>query len=514
MNKEKKLQLMDIIVFILIIMITIITICNDRISGMIDAYFLPEERNKAYYDIMNNPLKLYESKELAENGTKNLLANYLRSGDRDLGYSITVNEDGTFVFSGNYSGANNIYEIITPIGIGFDLPSGDYVLSDGGASSESGVSIQLTGVKRMIGGGTEAVPIASLPGTASFHWDRDSDIEIYCEMVVRSGASAESLKFSPMLLKTEDSVDQEYLPCLTTQYDWEENELDGVKVYKYDIYKGAMDGELITKNDWNIFLNSIKFQMQADRAVIDLKDGYGIDIRKNDYPMATYGKLNVSMTISDGQLINIVDYDRIISVINSNSGSRAIKVKITANEENNEESIAVQKNEFGPTATLELQGIRDFYSYLKMLDSENYTILLAIKDEGVDALNRETMELLCRLGIKTNLIDNEKSNINNKKYYGYSFCSVLRQREAEVEKLGEEKLTISGKFSDGKDYVIDSAGLKTEEANATIRIGENEYSMNLRGINFVIYDENQHSVVDSVCFDTNSGLLCHRQARK
>ena len=172
-------------------LITIATICNNKFSDMVDDFLLPERRNKGYYESIGRPTKLSESRKLYENGTKNLLANYMKSGDRDAGYSITVNADGSFLFSGDYMGESTTHEDITPRGVGFFLPSGDYVLSDGGASDDS-VYVKITGVKRMIGGLTEWVTIASLPNNASFHWDRDSNLEIYCEMVIRPGASGDA----------------------------------------------------------------------------------------------------------------------------------------------------------------------------------------------------------------------------------------------------------------------------------------------------------------------------------
>ena len=320
MSRDTKLKVIDIIVFALIILGSITLFFNNKFSGRIDDFFLPERRNKGYYDILNNPSKLYESKEISENGTKNLLTNYLKSGYRDQGYSIIVNADGTYIFSSNYTWKSNSYEAITPRGAEFDLPSGDYVLSDGGASSVDSVYIKMTGVKQTTGGDDEYITLASLPDNALFHWDRDSGMELYCEMVICPGSSVDNLKFSPMLLKAEDSVSEEYMPCMTADYYLVENETgEGVKLYKYSIDKAALDGKEVTRDDWKIFLNSLKHQMQADRALIDLKDGYGITILKKNYPTATYGKFNGSSSVVDGQEINITDFEEVIRLINTNS---------------------------------------------------------------------------------------------------------------------------------------------------------------------------------------------------
>ena len=320
MSKDTKLKLIDLIVFVLIILGTVILFFNNKFSGRIDDFFLPERKNKGYYEILNNPSKLYESKEISEHGTKNLLTNYLKSGNRDQGYSITVNADGTYIFSSNYTWKSNSYEAITPRGVGFDLPSGDYVLSDGGASSVDSVYIKMTGVKQTTGGGIEYITLASLPDNASFHWDRDSGMELYCEMVICPGSSVDNLKFSPMLLNAKDTVNEEYMNCMTADYYSAENETgEGFKLYKYSIDKAALDGKEVTRDDWKIFINSLKYQMQADRALIDLKDGYGITILKKDYPIATYGKFNGSSAVVVEQETNIADFDEVIRLINTNS---------------------------------------------------------------------------------------------------------------------------------------------------------------------------------------------------
>lgn len=319
MCKKKKLQLFDIIVFVLVIMIAVITFSNNKFSVVLDNIFLPERRNKGYYELLNSPSQLSESRKLYENGTKNLLANYLWSGDREAGYKIIVNADGSFRFSGNYLGENDTYERIVPIEVGLELPSGEYILSDGGASSEDNIYVKIVGAKQMFDGTADYIT-ASLPDNPLLHWDGDSDRILYCELVICPGASANNLIFSPMLLRIDEVVDQKYQPCITPNYDWENyKEEEEVKVKKYYIDKNTMDGETVTQDDWKIFLNSLRFQMQAERAVIDLKDGYGIDIQKKEYPQATYGKLNVSLTVSEGQEINIMDYDEVIRVINSHS---------------------------------------------------------------------------------------------------------------------------------------------------------------------------------------------------
>ncbi len=159
-----------------------------------------------------------------------------------------------------------------------------------------------------------------------------------------------------------------------------------------------------------------------------------------------------------------------------------------------------------------MKNIKDMYEYLKAIDCKGGTLFIAIKDDGVNTLNFGLLNLLRKIGVKSNLLVQGKNDIKSKKYFQNSFYSVLEQGKVVDEKISEGKLVSSGELLDGASYIIESCGQKTGEAKTSIQINGVEYAMNMRGMNIVVYDEEKHKVVDTVCFDTNSGLQCHRQA--
>ncbi|OON88453.1 hypothetical protein BXO88_01285 [Oribacterium sp. C9] len=500
-NENKIIKKIDLAVFLLLITVTAMSFRYKEVSEMIDRFFLSEKRNPGYYEILNNYGKSYISDELYEKGTKNLMVNALWSGMRDAGYSIDVHPDGGFAVSGSYKGDGDRYEYPMSTDRGLILPVGDYILSDGGASSEDGISLRVVGVQYMRGGETNYVSVACLPERASFHWYGDVNTELLIDMVVRPGFKTEGLEVRPMLLKTDDTSSGstkneiiydggmksksqkkiEFQPCLTPNYEWEnEGYIVHSRYYLYSISKGAIDGEVVTDADWSVLTNSIRYQMQADHAIIDLLDGTGIEIEKKEFPNAVYGKLDSSKRVREGIEIKITDLREVMDMIQEQH-------------------------------QVKLDQIRDFYDYLKALDGKDYTVFIVVKDEGVNALNHGSMKLLKKLGVKTRLIESDKENNLRKQNLYHSYYAILKCGKVLEEKIGAEKLTAFGKLQNGVGYTIESEGAVTGEEKASIKIDGVEYAMNLRGMNFVVYDEEKHEVVDSVCFDTNAGLWCHRQ---
>jgi hypothetical protein len=75
--------------------------------------------------------------------------------------------------------------------------------------------------------------------------------------------------------------------------------------------------------------------------------------------------------------------------------------------------------------------------------------------------------------------------------------------------LEPERLSLQGVLTGGITYELVSAGLDYGDASS-IRLDGVEYSVNNRGLNFVVLDTETGEVVDSVCFDTCIGLQASR----
>ena len=148
-----------------------------------------------------------------------------------------------------------------------------------------------------------------------------------------------------------------------------------------------------------------------------------------------------------------------------------------------------------------LNEISVFIDYLSKLQDSDYTILLAVRDDGFGAINNSLAQSLQALGIKTEISGN---------IYRHSYYAVLSPDRDPVEEVSEQELDHAGNLPDGSTYRVTSCGMLTGAPLAFILIDGQEWSMNRRGMNFVVYDNAQHKVVDTVCFDTNSGLYAYR----
>lgn len=147
-----------------------------------------------------------------------------------------------------------------------------------------------------------------------------------------------------------------------------------------------------------------------------------------------------------------------------------------------------------------LQFETDFSEYLKMIDDDNFTVFISVRDEGVKALTNDMRKGLRKLGIETRF----------KGKYRNSFYAVISHGEVVSEASGKEKLNYEGTVGDqALSFSVVSAGHDCGNVSSIVLNGT-EYSRNKRGMNLVVYDEQTRSVVDSVCFDTHDELKVTR----
>ena len=253
-------------------------------------------------------------------------------------------------------------------------------------------------------------------------------------------------------------------------------------VSRYTFLKGALDGEIVTMDDWKVLSNNIVYQIQTDEAVLDFRDGTGVVVKKEEFPTGTYGTLQGAEIEGDGKVIDVSDYSAVMATVNEGSYSEG----------------------------KDLKDITDFYTYLKTLNGTEYTVFIAVCEEGTSSLNDKLVELLKKLGVKTDLNERAEDSVLDRIHYRDSYYAVLFHGESLDENVSHDKIATSGNLVGGTEYEIESAGYDTGEPVASIKISGEEYAMNQIGMNFVVYDEKNHEVVDRVCFDTHEGLFCHR----
>lgn len=138
-----------------------------------------------------------------------------------------------------------------------------------------------------------------------------------------------------------------------------------------------------------------------------------------------------------------------------------------------------------------------FVEYLDGLDKvkEKYIICISVKDTPGVQYKNAFSEPMKRLGLSINL----------EKQHWHSYLAVIDCGHVVYEKLGDIEEQLSRNIIiDGIDIQVSSSGFRSANTSE-IFIDGVDYSVNMRGLNFVVYDKEQHIVIDSVCFDTNVG---------
>jgi len=150
--------------------------------------------------------------------------------------------------------------------------------------------------------------------------------------------------------------------------------------------------------------------------------------------------------------------------------------------------------------TGEMVGVPQLYAanvhdYLKMLDKKHYVIFISAKNDEENALPDSTIKSLQELGLH---IDRESKG---------HYCAIL-DGENIHEETSEQALEWNAPLSGNPhmQYSLKSTGASSESISS-ILINGREYSKNLPGLNFVIYDNQLKQVIDSACLDTHSGEL-------
>ena len=126
-----------------------------------------------------------------------------------------------------------------------------------------------------------------------------------------------------------------------------------------------------------------------------------------------------------------------------------------------------------------------FHEFLQSLKGKNF--IISIMDEGTDALTNIIIDDLHSIGVKTDL----------KGKHRYSYYAIALGNEV-TEKISLERISYNETI-DGKKIDVISSGHGAGSLSS-IMIDGVEYSQNVRGMNFVVLDEDE--VLESVSFDT------------
>lgn len=129
------------------------------------------------------------------------------------------------------------------------------------------------------------------------------------------------------------------------------------------------------------------------------------------------------------------------------------------------------------------------------LKNYNYTIYVAVKDIQGYSLTEDVTTKLQLLGF-------DQANILLEKEY-HSFIGILNGGKLTYQFVGDgdEPGIYKGMINE-QPVVVESKTLKGGNLSS-VNIGSVEYAPNLRGLNFVVVDNETRDVVDSVAFDTH-----------
>ncbi|MBP3922758.1 MAG: EpsG family protein [Ruminiclostridium sp.] len=129
--------------------------------------------------------------------------------------------------------------------------------------------------------------------------------------------------------------------------------------------------------------------------------------------------------------------------------------------------------------------------FYKMMESDEYTILIASKGDTTSGLNDGIRAAFAHLGF------NDLANIN----YNENFAAIVSGGEIIYQSVSTSPLY----FKDNvKGYDIT---LSAERNLSSIKIGSKDFSTNEKGLNIVVLDTKENKVIDKVRFKTYYVML-------
>lgn len=139
----------------------------------------------------------------------------------------------------------------------------------------------------------------------------------------------------------------------------------------------------------------------------------------------------------------------------------------------------------------ELLNTVDIYEYFERLKDKRYAVFMAASDDASTGLNDKMSELFSYLGLEGTVREHFRS----------SYYAIISDQEL-IEEVDEGKLKVSGVFRDGRSTYEISSGGYDSGSDCSIKIDQEEYAKNRRGLNIVVYNLLTQTVIDSICFDT------------
>ncbi len=164
---------------------------------------------------------------------------------------------------------------------------------------------------------------------------------------------------------------------------------------------------------------------------------------------------------------------------------------------------------------MDLQLEDDLYQWLnRVSELEDVTLFFSASDDMALGLSPEICRTLNEFGLQADF-----SSFN----YSDAYLAIVENRQILQESSANRSITSEGILENGQKYSVSSSGF-IAESKSSILIDDTEYSLNKRGLNIVVLDNESGLVLDSVGFDlhdaanasvamrnyTNSNLYLHQ----
>ncbi len=147
-----------------------------------------------------------------------------------------------------------------------------------------------------------------------------------------------------------------------------------------------------------------------------------------------------------------------------------------------------------------LQLIDTFELYLSELSKLDVLIIISVRDTPGFKLTPAMAKKINQLGLVEDLSSR----------HWYSYLAVIYEHKVLFEELNKDSSICFETCILDQEILSKSAALPHGNVSH-ISIGGREFSMNLRGLNIVVYDCRERHLIDSVCFDTHVlGIPCYR----
>ncbi len=125
---------------------------------------------------------------------------------------------------------------------------------------------------------------------------------------------------------------------------------------------------------------------------------------------------------------------------------------------------------------------------------DRYTIIISARDGASAAMSEELRKDFQAMGLSADW----------PRRAGDGYVAVVEQGQLIAEEFGDEELEVSGTFDSGSMAYSITIGQRNQGGGSSILLNGQEYSRHAEGLNFVVYSNETHRILDEVVFYTCS----------